>query len=40
MTGESGTGGYFDGTSPAWAHEGTYDREGWKRLETVTDQLL
>jgi NAD(P)-dependent dehydrogenase (short-subunit alcohol dehydrogenase family) len=40
LTEESGTGGYFDGTRAARAHEGTYDREVWKRLATVTDQLL
>lgn len=39
-TQDLGTGGYFDGTSRARAHEGTYDREVRKRLETVTDQLL
>lgn len=39
-TRDLGTGGYFDGTSPARAHEGTYDREVQKRLEKVTDQLL
>ncbi|MFF4272012.1 SDR family NAD(P)-dependent oxidoreductase [Streptomyces sp. NPDC001536] len=39
-TQDLGTGGYFDGTSPARAHEGTYDREVQKRLETVTAQLL
>ena len=40
VTGELGTGGYFDGTRAARAHEGTYDREVWKRLATMTDQLL
>jgi len=39
-TGESGTGGYFDGTRPSRAHEGTYDREVWKRLEATTERLL
>ncbi|MFF7046873.1 SDR family NAD(P)-dependent oxidoreductase [Streptomyces griseorubiginosus] len=34
------SGGYFDGTSPARAHEGTYDREVQKRLTALTDQLL
>ncbi|KKD09854.1 SDR family NAD(P)-dependent oxidoreductase [Streptomyces sp. WM6386] len=39
-TQDLGTGGYFDGTRPARAHEETYDREMQKRLEEVTDQLL
>lgn len=39
-TRELGSGGYFDGTSPSRAHEGTYDSEVRKRLETVTNQLL
>ncbi|MEU6200814.1 SDR family NAD(P)-dependent oxidoreductase [Streptomyces sp. NPDC047061] len=39
-TRDLGTGGYFDGTSPARAHEATYDREVQKRLSAVTDQLL
>ncbi|MET7683510.1 SDR family NAD(P)-dependent oxidoreductase [Streptomyces sp. NPDC005423] len=39
-TRESGTGGYFDGTRPARAHEGTYDPEILKRLAAVTEQLL
>lgn len=39
-TRDLGTGGYFDGTSPARAHEGTYDRDVHKRLSAVTDQLL
>jgi NAD(P)-dependent dehydrogenase (short-subunit alcohol dehydrogenase family) len=39
-TQDVGTGGYFDGTSRARAHEGTYDRDLQKRLATVTDQLL
>jgi NAD(P)-dependent dehydrogenase (short-subunit alcohol dehydrogenase family) len=39
-TQELGTGGYFDGTRPARAHEATYDPEVQKRLTTVTDQLL
>ncbi|WP_030315096.1 SDR family NAD(P)-dependent oxidoreductase [Streptomyces sp. NRRL B-3229] len=39
-TKDLGTGGYFDGTSPARAHEETYDREVQKRLMALTDQLL
>jgi len=39
-TEDRGTGGYFDGTSRARAHEATYDREVQKRLAAVTDQLL
>ncbi|MFF7159987.1 SDR family NAD(P)-dependent oxidoreductase [Streptomyces sp. NPDC008086] len=39
-TRDLGTGGYFDGTSPSRAHEGTYDPEVRKRLAAVTDQLL
>lgn len=39
-TRETGSGGYFDGTRRARAHEGTYDPEVRKRLATVTDQLL
>ncbi|MEV7885950.1 SDR family NAD(P)-dependent oxidoreductase [Streptomyces sp. NPDC002817] len=39
-TQDLGTGGYFDGTSRARAHEKTYDRDVQKRLEAVTDQLL
>ena len=39
-TRELGTGGYFDGTSPSRAHEGTYDPEVRKRLAAVTEQLL
>ncbi|MFV8186163.1 SDR family NAD(P)-dependent oxidoreductase [Streptomyces sp. AF1B] len=35
-----GTGGYFDGTDRARAHEATYDRQVQKRLSAVTDQLL
>ncbi|MFK0108285.1 SDR family NAD(P)-dependent oxidoreductase [Streptomyces sp. NPDC091217] len=35
-----GTGGYFDGTSKARAHEATYDKDVQKRLSAVTDQLL
>jgi NAD(P)-dependent dehydrogenase (short-subunit alcohol dehydrogenase family) len=39
-TRESGSGGYFDGTRPARAHEETYDPAVRKRLAAVTDQLL
>ncbi|MGW0770160.1 SDR family NAD(P)-dependent oxidoreductase [Streptomyces sp. NPDC002676] len=39
-TRDLGTGGYFDGTRPARAHEATYDPEVRKRLAAVTDQLL
>ncbi|WP_030936338.1 SDR family NAD(P)-dependent oxidoreductase [Streptomyces sp. NRRL S-646] len=39
-TQDLGTGGYYEGTSRARAHEATYDREIQKRLSTVTDQLL
>ncbi|GLP70808.1 3-oxoacyl-ACP reductase [Streptomyces sp. TUS-ST3] len=39
-TQDMGTGRYFDGTSPARAHEGTYDREVRERLATLTDRLL
>jgi NAD(P)-dependent dehydrogenase (short-subunit alcohol dehydrogenase family) len=39
-TRDLGTGRYFDGTSPARAHEETYDKEVRKRLATLTDQLL
>ncbi|MEV5479059.1 SDR family NAD(P)-dependent oxidoreductase [Streptomyces sp. NPDC052207] len=39
-TQDAGTGGYFDGTRPARAHERAYDGETRKRLETVTGQLL
>jgi NAD(P)-dependent dehydrogenase (short-subunit alcohol dehydrogenase family) len=39
-TRDVGSGGYFDGTRPSRAHEGTYDGEVRKRLSTVTDQLL
>ncbi|MEU9384303.1 SDR family NAD(P)-dependent oxidoreductase, partial [Streptomyces sp. NPDC048279] len=39
-TRDLGTGGYFDGTNPARAHAGTYDRDVQKRLSAVTDQLL
>lgn len=39
-TEDLGTGGYFDGTDRARAHEATYDRQVQKRLSAVTDQLL
>ncbi|KUO19401.1 SDR family NAD(P)-dependent oxidoreductase [Streptomyces dysideae] len=39
-TQDLGSGGYFDGTRPARAHEGTYDPEVRKRLAAVTGQLL
>ncbi|TXS54532.1 SDR family NAD(P)-dependent oxidoreductase [Streptomyces sp. uw30] len=39
-TRDMGTGGYFDGTSRARAHEGTYDPNVRRRLTAVTDQLL
>ncbi|WP_128801383.1 MULTISPECIES: SDR family NAD(P)-dependent oxidoreductase [unclassified Streptomyces] len=39
-TEDLGTGGYFDGTDRARAHEATYDRQVQKRLSVVTDQLL
>ncbi|MFF1304817.1 SDR family NAD(P)-dependent oxidoreductase [Streptomyces sp. NPDC058307] len=39
-TEDLGTGRFFDGTNPARAHEGTYDREVQKRLSAVTEQLL
>lgn len=40
VTRESGSGRYFDGTSPARAHEEAYDEEVRGRLEKVTEQLL
>ncbi|MEW2397312.1 SDR family NAD(P)-dependent oxidoreductase [Streptomyces sp. NPDC046862] len=40
ITGDVGSGGYFDGTSPSRAHEQAYDREVAKRLEATTEQLL
>ncbi|MFF7757481.1 SDR family NAD(P)-dependent oxidoreductase [Streptomyces griseorubiginosus] len=39
-TEDLGSGGYFDGTSPARAHEATYDREVQKRLEALTNHLV
>ncbi|KUM70263.1 SDR family NAD(P)-dependent oxidoreductase [Streptomyces griseorubiginosus] len=39
-TEDVGSGGYFDGTSPARAHEATYDREVQKRLVALTNQLV
>ncbi|MYS94419.1 MULTISPECIES: SDR family NAD(P)-dependent oxidoreductase [Streptomyces] len=35
-----GSGRYYDGTSPARAHEAAYDPEVRKRLAAVTEQLL
>ncbi len=40
VTRESGSGRYFDGTSPSRAHEATYDDGVRGRLEKVTEQLL
>ncbi|MBC9724315.1 SDR family NAD(P)-dependent oxidoreductase [Streptomyces sp. TRM68367] len=39
-TEERGSGGYFDGTRPARAHEATYDADVRRRLSAVTEQLL
>ena len=39
-TQDLGTGGYFDGTNRARAHERTYDGGIQKRLTAITDQLL
>ncbi|MCF3129412.1 SDR family NAD(P)-dependent oxidoreductase [Streptomyces olivochromogenes] len=39
-TRDLGSGGYFDGTRPARAHEKAYDPEVRKRLAAVTAQLL
>lgn len=39
-TKDVGTGRDFDSTTPARAHEGTYDSEVQKQLATLTDQLL
>lgn len=39
-TQEAGSGGYFDGTSAARAHEATYDPEVRRRLSAVTGRLL
>ncbi|MFF4833500.1 SDR family NAD(P)-dependent oxidoreductase [Streptomyces sp. NPDC001315] len=39
-TRDLGTGGYFDGTRPARAHEAAYDPEVRRRLAAVTDRLL
>ncbi|MBL1103246.1 SDR family NAD(P)-dependent oxidoreductase [Streptomyces sp. 5-8] len=39
-TGESGSGGYYDGTRPARAHAAAYDAGVRRRLATVTEQLL
>jgi NAD(P)-dependent dehydrogenase (short-subunit alcohol dehydrogenase family) len=35
-----GTGGFFDGTRPARAHEATYDAGVRRRLARLTDELL
>lgn len=40
VTRESGSGRYFDGTSPSRAHEDTYDEQVRGRLERVTEELL
>lgn len=40
MTRETGSGRYFDGTSPARAHEEAYDEDVRERLAKVTEQLL
>lgn len=39
-TREVGTGRFFDGTSPARAHEATYDTDVRKQLLTLTDRLI
>ncbi|MET8772908.1 SDR family NAD(P)-dependent oxidoreductase [Streptomyces sp. NPDC004658] len=39
-TGETGSGGYYDGTRPARAHEAAYDGDVRRRLAAVTEQLL
>ncbi|MFJ9814912.1 SDR family NAD(P)-dependent oxidoreductase [Streptomyces sp. NPDC101151] len=39
-TRDTGSGGYYDGTRAARAHEAAYDPEVRKRLEAVTGQLL
>ncbi|MBG0851037.1 SDR family NAD(P)-dependent oxidoreductase [Streptomyces spinoverrucosus] len=39
-TRDMGSGGYFDGTTAARAHETAYDPQARKRLAAVTDQLL
>ncbi len=39
-TRETGSGGYYDGTRPARAHEAAYDGDVRKRLAAVTEQLL
>ncbi|WP_328875053.1 SDR family NAD(P)-dependent oxidoreductase [Streptomyces sp. NBC_00287] len=39
-TQDAGSGGYFDGTSPARAHEAAYDPEVRARLSAATGQLL
>ncbi|WP_189932820.1 SDR family NAD(P)-dependent oxidoreductase [Streptomyces aurantiogriseus] len=39
-TRDVGTGGFFDGTRPARAHEATYDAGVRRRLARLTDELL
>lgn len=39
-TRETGSGGYYDGTRPARAHEAAYDGDVRERLAAVTEQLL
>lgn len=39
-TGEAGSGGYYDGTRPARAHEAAYDPRVRQRLAAVTERLL
>ncbi|MBV7694314.1 SDR family NAD(P)-dependent oxidoreductase [Streptomyces sp. TRM70350] len=39
-TRDMGSGGYFDGTTEARAHEAAYDPQVRKRLAAVTEQLL
>ncbi|MEU6665105.1 SDR family NAD(P)-dependent oxidoreductase [Streptomyces sp. NPDC046727] len=39
-TRETGSGGYYDGTRPARAHESAYDPEVRARLAAVTERLL
>ncbi|MGW3466048.1 SDR family NAD(P)-dependent oxidoreductase [Streptomyces olivaceoviridis] len=39
-TRETGSGGYYDGTRPARAHEAAYDADVRTRLAAVTEQLL
>ncbi|MEW2287586.1 SDR family NAD(P)-dependent oxidoreductase [Streptomyces sp. NPDC047841] len=39
-TRETGSGGYYDGTRPARAHEAAYDADVRERLTALTEQLL